>query len=164
MSKITGLDKYRLFHVFWNAWWHQSPHLKDSEPVLLQNITKQRNHNEIRQNKESTWLIIQEAPRTTCDPSGRTWARRDSKRLLWMCLLHGRISVEVYHSLPLYGLWIWGPDFSWSKGVAEPLPSEERREIEKTLWKTIKASAAVREGVSESCCHAEFRGSFTPNA
>ena len=71
------------------------------------------------------------------------WQNLSSKRLLLMCLLHGPICLPL--STTGQCLWIWGPDFSWSKGVAKPLPSEKTEKNGKN-GKTIRASAAVRDG------------------
>ena len=66
-----------------------------SQLSRIQNQSHYKTYQQIRQNKGSTWLIIQEAPRTTCDPSGRTWARRGS---FWCAFF---MVQSVYHYLPL---------------------------------------------------------------
>ena len=66
-----------------------------SQLSRIQNQSHYKTNQQIRQNKGSTWLIIQEAPRTTCDPSGRTWARRGS---FWCAFF---MVQSVYHYLPL---------------------------------------------------------------
>ena len=95
------------------------------------------------------------------------WQNLSSKRLLLMCLLHGPICLPL--STTGQCLWIWGPDFSWSKGVAKPLPSEKRRKMEKMEKSSElpQPSGTVRSvccstPISESCwVSGKLRESFT---